>query len=72
MEWATASRVCRGRGELAITIPLQRAARSRSTIRRQLKVASTPLVPFRLFRSRSLTGANIVILLVGAAFSSKN
>jgi EmrB/QacA subfamily drug resistance transporter len=36
----------------------------------QLKVASTPLVPFRLFRSRSVTGANIVMFLVGAAFFS--
>ena len=36
----------------------------------QLKVASTPLVPFRLFRSRSVTGANTVMFLVGAAFFS--
>jgi EmrB/QacA subfamily drug resistance transporter len=36
----------------------------------QLRVASTPLVPFRLFRSRSVTGANIVMFLVGAAFFS--
>ncbi len=36
----------------------------------QLKVASTPLVPFRLFRSRSVTGSNIVMFLVGAAFFS--
>jgi predicted MFS family arabinose efflux permease len=36
----------------------------------QLKVAHTPLVPFRLFRSRSVTGANIVMFLVGAAFFS--
>lgn len=36
----------------------------------QLKVASAPLVPFRLFRSRSVTGANLVMLLVGAAFFS--
>lgn len=34
----------------------------------ELKVASRPLVPFRLFRSRSVTGANAVMLLVGAAF----
>jgi EmrB/QacA subfamily drug resistance transporter len=36
----------------------------------QLRVASMPLVPFRLFRSRSLSGANIVMFLVGAAFFS--
>jgi EmrB/QacA subfamily drug resistance transporter len=36
----------------------------------QLMVASTPLVPFRLFRSRSVTGSNIVMFLVGAAFFS--
>ncbi len=36
----------------------------------QLRVASTPLVPFRLFRSRAVTGANIVMFLVGAAFFS--
>jgi EmrB/QacA subfamily drug resistance transporter len=36
----------------------------------ELRVASTPLVPFRLFRSRSLTGANLVMFLVGAAFFS--
>ena len=36
----------------------------------EAKVASTPLVPFRLFRSRSLTGANVVMLLIGGAFFS--
>ena len=36
----------------------------------ELSVARTPLVPFRLFRSRSVTGANIVMFLVGAAFFS--
>ncbi len=36
----------------------------------ELRVAATPLVPFRLFRSRSLTGANLVMFLVGAAFFS--
>jgi EmrB/QacA subfamily drug resistance transporter len=36
----------------------------------QIKVATTPLVPFRLFRSRSVTGSNIVMFLVGAAFFS--
>jgi EmrB/QacA subfamily drug resistance transporter len=34
----------------------------------ELRMASTPLVPFRLFRSRSVTGSNIVMFLVGAAF----
>ena len=34
----------------------------------ELRIASTPLVPFRLFRSRSLSGANVVMLLIGAAF----
>jgi EmrB/QacA subfamily drug resistance transporter len=32
------------------------------------RVASHPLVPFRLFRSRSLSVANIVMFLVGGAF----
>ena len=36
----------------------------------ELKVAHTPLVPFRIFRSRSVSGANIVMFLVGAAFFS--
>jgi EmrB/QacA subfamily drug resistance transporter len=36
----------------------------------QLKVAHTPLVPFRLFRSRSVTGANLVMFMVGAGFFS--
>lgn len=36
----------------------------------QLKVAPVPLVPFRLFRSRSVTGANLVMFLIGAAFFS--
>src|ERR1700722_3773484 len=36
----------------------------------QMRVASTPLVPFRLFRSRSVTGSNVVMFLVGAAFFS--
>jgi EmrB/QacA subfamily drug resistance transporter len=34
----------------------------------QVRVARTPLVPLSLFRSRSVTGANIVMFLVGAAF----
>jgi EmrB/QacA subfamily drug resistance transporter len=34
----------------------------------ELRFARTPLVPFGLFRSRSVTGANIVMFLVGAAF----
>jgi EmrB/QacA subfamily drug resistance transporter len=36
----------------------------------QLKVAHTPLVPFGLFRSRSVTGANLVMFMVGAGFFS--
>jgi EmrB/QacA subfamily drug resistance transporter len=36
----------------------------------QLKVAFTPLVPFRLFRSRSVSGSNVVMFLIGAAFFS--
>jgi EmrB/QacA subfamily drug resistance transporter len=36
----------------------------------EFKVASTPLVPFRLFRSRSVSGSNMVMFLVGAAFFS--
>jgi EmrB/QacA subfamily drug resistance transporter len=34
----------------------------------QVRVARTPLVPLSLFRSRSVSGANIVMFLVGAAF----
>ena len=34
------------------------------------KVASKPLVPFRIFHSRALTGADLVMLLVGGAFFS--
>ncbi len=36
----------------------------------EYKVADSPLVPFRIFRSRSVSGANIVMFLVGAAFFS--
>jgi len=36
----------------------------------ELRIASPPLVPFRLFRSRSVMGANAVMLLSGAAFFS--
>ncbi len=32
------------------------------------RVAATPLVPFRIFRSRSVSGANVVMFLVGGAF----
>jgi EmrB/QacA subfamily drug resistance transporter len=34
----------------------------------ELRVARTPLVPFGLFRSRSVSGANTVMFLIGAAF----
>jgi EmrB/QacA subfamily drug resistance transporter len=34
----------------------------------ELRIAAAPLVPFQLLRSRSVTGANVVMLLVGAAF----
>jgi EmrB/QacA subfamily drug resistance transporter len=34
----------------------------------ELKVASHPLVPFRIFRSRTFSTANIVMMLVGGAF----
>ncbi len=36
----------------------------------ELRLARAPLMPFRLFRSRSLSGANIVMFLIGAAFFS--
>jgi EmrB/QacA subfamily drug resistance transporter len=36
----------------------------------ELKVAHTPLVPFRLFRSRAVSGSNLVMFLVGASFFS--
>ena len=34
----------------------------------ELRLVRTPLVPFSLFRSRSVSGANMVMFLVGAAF----
>ena len=36
----------------------------------EVRVASAPLMPLRLFRSRWVTGANFVMLLIGAAFFS--
>lgn len=36
----------------------------------ELRLASAPLVRFSLFRSRSVSGANLVMFLVGAAFFS--
>jgi EmrB/QacA subfamily drug resistance transporter len=36
----------------------------------ETKVASSPLVPFRLFRSRSLTSANLAMLFLGGAMFS--
>jgi EmrB/QacA subfamily drug resistance transporter len=36
----------------------------------ELRVASAPLMRFGLFRSRSVSGANLVMFLVGAAFFS--
>jgi EmrB/QacA subfamily drug resistance transporter len=36
----------------------------------QLKMSGTPLVPLRLFRSRWVTTANLVMMLVGAGFFS--
>jgi EmrB/QacA subfamily drug resistance transporter len=36
----------------------------------ELRLAAAPLVPFRLFGSRSVAGANLVMLPVGAAFFS--
>jgi EmrB/QacA subfamily drug resistance transporter len=36
----------------------------------ELRLASVPLVPLDLFRSRSVSGANAVMFLVGAAFFS--
>jgi EmrB/QacA subfamily drug resistance transporter len=36
----------------------------------ELRLASAPLVRFALFRSRSVSGANLVMFLVGAAFFS--
>src|ERR1700722_6136326 len=34
----------------------------------EAKVASHPLVPFRLFKSRSLSTANVIMLLIGGTF----
>ena len=34
----------------------------------ELRLARVPLVPFKLFRSRWVSGANVVMFLVGAAF----
>ena len=36
----------------------------------EARLASAPLVPFQLLRSRSVAGANVVMMLVGAAFFS--
>jgi EmrB/QacA subfamily drug resistance transporter len=36
----------------------------------ETRVARTPLVPFRLFRSRGVTGANLAMLFVGGAIFS--
>jgi EmrB/QacA subfamily drug resistance transporter len=36
----------------------------------ELRVADAPLIPFSLFASRSVRGANVVMLLIGAAFFS--
>ena len=36
----------------------------------QVRVASAPLVPLRLFRRRPVTGANVIMLMIGAAFFS--
>jgi EmrB/QacA subfamily drug resistance transporter len=36
----------------------------------ETRIAPSPLVPFRLFRSRSLVGSNLVMLLVGGAMFS--
>lgn len=36
----------------------------------EARFAASPLVPFRLFRSRAVTGANMVMLLVGLSFFS--
>ena len=36
----------------------------------EVRIAGAPLVPFRLFGSRSVVAANVVMLLVGAAFFS--
>jgi EmrB/QacA subfamily drug resistance transporter len=36
----------------------------------ELRIAAAPLVPFGLLRARAVAGANIVMLLVGAAFFS--
>jgi predicted MFS family arabinose efflux permease len=36
----------------------------------ETRVAKTPLVPFRLFRSRALTGANLAMMFVGGAIFS--
>src|SRR5271156_6045995 len=36
----------------------------------EVRIAAAPLVPFGLLRSRAVAGANVVMLLVGAAFFS--
>ena len=36
----------------------------------ELRVARTPLMPLRLLRSRSVSGANVMMFLIGAAFFS--
>jgi EmrB/QacA subfamily drug resistance transporter len=55
-------------GSAATLIPLAIAAVLIAVfVAIELRVARTPLVPFRLFRSRGVTGANLAMLLVGGA-----
>jgi len=58
-------------GSSAVLVPLAVSAVLLGTFAYiETRVAKAPLVPFRLFRSRSLVGANVVMLLMGGAMFS--
>jgi EmrB/QacA subfamily drug resistance transporter len=58
-------------GSTAVLVPLALAVVLIVTfVVVETRIARAPLVPFRLFRSRSLVGANVVMLLVGGAMFS--
>jgi EmrB/QacA subfamily drug resistance transporter len=58
-------------GSAATLVPLAVAAALLAVfVLVEARVARTPLVPFRLFRSRGVTGANLAMMLVGGAIFS--
>jgi len=58
-------------GSSATLVPIAVAVVLLATfVAMETRVARTPLVPFRLFRSRGVTGANLAMLFVGGAIFS--